>query len=617
MLWRSPLAGVKSFRRGICSTPSSRASAAAARVLLFSAMRFAPDGTLLLSPSDLANHLACAHLTQLELRVQRGELARPHVDDPYGRIILREGERARGRLPRRGSRPTGQARRAHARPTTTRASTTSEARSRDRGRDPRRRGGRHLPGLPHGRHLARVRRLPRAAARRHVRARRHEARPLGEAAPRHPALLLRRAARADPGAAARARPRRARLRRAGDAADGRLHRLLPPEQASGCWPRSPATAPDDTWPWPVYHCTICDFRHLCRDQRVAEDHPILVAGLGRLHAERLAAAGITTLTALGGDGSRHDGPAHPAGDVRAHPRARPRSSSTSRARASGASSSCRTRRSAASALLPPPSRRRRLARPRGPPVLRAGARARVPLRLVLPRRRRDALRGRLGPRPRRARRPRSSASSTGSRRAAASTPTCTSTTTPAYERTALRRLMGEHSTREREIDDWLRQELLVDLYRVVKQSLRAGVTSYSIKEIEKLYGFVRTAEVAGGDESVVLFEQWLEAQDDDAARGDPRLQRGGLPLDGRAPRVAARAAAGRSFPGSCRPRSASSRRRPRSATRRGSPSTRRCSQTGRRGARAGSSRISSTTTSARRSRSGGSGSTTSSSTRTS
>ena len=83
----------------------------------------------------------------------------------------------------------------------------------------------------------------------------------------------------------------------------------------------------------------------------------------------------------------------------------------------------------------------------------------------------------------------------------------------------MRRLMGEHSTREREIDDWLRQELLVDLYRVVRQSLRAGVTSYSIKEIEKLYGFERTAEVAGGAESVVLFEQWLEAQEGSLLEG--------------------------------------------------------------------------------------------------
>ncbi len=38
----------------------------------------------------------------------------------------------------------------------------------------------------------------------------------------------------------------------------------------------------------------------------------------------------------------------------------------------------------------------------------------------------------------------------------------------AYERVALRRLMGEHSVREAEIDDWLRRELLVDLYRVVQ-----------------------------------------------------------------------------------------------------------------------------------------------------
>ena len=49
------------------------------------------DEQLRLSPTDLGNHRACAHLTQLELRVQRGELERPHVDDPYGEIIMRKG----------------------------------------------------------------------------------------------------------------------------------------------------------------------------------------------------------------------------------------------------------------------------------------------------------------------------------------------------------------------------------------------------------------------------------------------------------------------------------------------------------------------------------------------
>jgi uncharacterized protein len=84
----------------------------------------------------------------------------------------------------------------------------------------------------------------------------------------------------------------------------------------------------------------------------------------------------------------------------------------------------------------------------------------------------------------------------------------------AYERTALSRLMGEHGTREEEIDDLLRGEVLVDLFRVTKQALRASVPSYSIKEVEKLYGFERTAEVGGGSESVNDFETWLETGDD-------------------------------------------------------------------------------------------------------
>ena len=56
--------------------------------------------------------------------------------------------------------------------------------------------------------------------------------------------------------------------------------------------------------------------------------------------------------------------------------------------------------------------------------------------------------------------------------------------------------------------------MLVDLYRIVKQSLRASTDSYSIKAIEKLYGFERIAEVSGGDESVVRFEEWVETGDD-------------------------------------------------------------------------------------------------------
>jgi uncharacterized protein len=79
--------------------------------------------------------------------------------------------------------------------------------------------------------------------------------------------------------------------------------------------------------------------------------------------------------------------------------------------------------------------------------------------------------------------------------------------------------MGQHGTREDEIDDLLRGEVLVDLFRVTKQALRASVPSYSIKEVEKLFGFVRTADVGGGSESVNDFETWLDTGDDSLLDG--------------------------------------------------------------------------------------------------
>jgi predicted RecB family nuclease len=83
-----------------------------------------------------------------------------------------------------------------------------------------------------------------------------------------------------------------------------------------------------------------------------------------------------------------------------------------------------------------------------------------------------------------------------------------------YERTALQRMMGEHGTRESELDDLLRGEVLVDLYRVVRQAVRLSLSSYSIKEVEAFYGFERGEELVGGGSAVVAFEEWLEARED-------------------------------------------------------------------------------------------------------
>ena len=80
----------------------------------------------------------------------------------------------------------------------------------------------------------------------------------------------------------------------------------------------------------------------------------------------------------------------------------------------------------------------------------------------------------------------------------------------AYERTALGRLAQRHATREEEVDRLLRGGVLVDLYRVVRQGIRASVESYSIKRLEPLYGLEREVELRSAGSSIVAFEAWLE-----------------------------------------------------------------------------------------------------------
>ncbi|MGQ0606940.1 MAG: TM0106 family RecB-like putative nuclease [Chloroflexota bacterium] len=84
-----------------------------------------------------------------------------------------------------------------------------------------------------------------------------------------------------------------------------------------------------------------------------------------------------------------------------------------------------------------------------------------------------------------------------------------------YEPTALKRLMGRHATREDEVDRLLRGGVLIDLYRAVRQSLRASVESYSIKRLEPLYDFVRDVPLKDAGSSIVAFEQWLELGEGD------------------------------------------------------------------------------------------------------
>ena len=82
-----------------------------------------------------------------------------------------------------------------------------------------------------------------------------------------------------------------------------------------------------------------------------------------------------------------------------------------------------------------------------------------------------------------------------------------------YETGAMKRLAGRYATRESEVDQLLRGSVFVDLYRVVRQGVRASVESYSIKRLEPLYGFKREIDLRDAGESIVEFENWLEPED--------------------------------------------------------------------------------------------------------
>lgn len=81
----------------------------------------------------------------------------------------------------------------------------------------------------------------------------------------------------------------------------------------------------------------------------------------------------------------------------------------------------------------------------------------------------------------------------------------------AYERTALARLSTKYGTREWEVDQFLRNDVLVDLLNVVRQGMVIGTPSYSLKDIEHLYMPPRDAEVSSAGASVVEYQKWMDS----------------------------------------------------------------------------------------------------------
>ncbi len=82
-----------------------------------------------------------------------------------------------------------------------------------------------------------------------------------------------------------------------------------------------------------------------------------------------------------------------------------------------------------------------------------------------------------------------------------------------YEPSALKRLMGRYATREDEMDRMLRARLFVDLYGVSRQSIRASVESYTIKNLEVFYGYERPTALADARKALAQLQACLELND--------------------------------------------------------------------------------------------------------
>lgn len=80
----------------------------------------------------------------------------------------------------------------------------------------------------------------------------------------------------------------------------------------------------------------------------------------------------------------------------------------------------------------------------------------------------------------------------------------------AYEKSTLLRLAGRYGVGEDAVDDLLRNGVLVDLYPLVRKSIRVGTESYSIKYLEPLYmgNELRNGEVTTATDSITQYARY-------------------------------------------------------------------------------------------------------------
>ncbi len=81
-----------------------------------------------------------------------------------------------------------------------------------------------------------------------------------------------------------------------------------------------------------------------------------------------------------------------------------------------------------------------------------------------------------------------------------------------YEKTALLRLAGRYGVGEDEVDELLRSGTLVDLYPIVRKSIRVGSESVGLKALEPLYmgSQLRSGEVTTAADSITQYARYCQ-----------------------------------------------------------------------------------------------------------
>jgi uncharacterized protein len=262
----------------------------------------------------------------------------------------------------------------------------------------------------------------------------------------------------------------------------------------------------DVYPLPVSFCDRCDFKQRCDERWRTDDHLSIVARMGRDQVRRLEREGITTVAALG---RAPDDARPPAMAARTFETLRDQAAMQVAARTDGHSWKVLSPEpSRGFELLPEPSDGDLFYDIEGDPFWEPGrgleylwgildtAGAFRPFWAHDRGQERRAVEGVIDLiRERRAADPRMHVYHYA-----------------AYDVSALKRLTCEYGTREEELDDLLRDEVFVDLYKVVSQGLRLSHERYGLKQVETFY-FARDAELRAGDDSILMYEDWLERRE--------------------------------------------------------------------------------------------------------